>query len=160
MDPAVYERLYGKVDTDYCKNMIRAIWAAGAADSLVKVAPVGNLLQTAAGFATTIKFVVGRTPEDMETTLGFKADSKLVGGADIYAFTKLPANNEFQFAGYTHLPGGIPTDDPSYTKNPQYPPGRGAPQWIIATPLPVVLLVRVQPGQVFAYPLKSLPPRP
>jgi hypothetical protein len=148
------------LDVKRLKQMVTAMWRAGQGDTLVKVVPRGQTpsSERMIGYCTTLKFVVGRTPEEMESILGFKAGTKLQNGADIYRVDPLPAPNQFEFRAYTHLPGGVPQID-GRVVNPLYPPGKGAPQWDL-TRYPqsgLKWLATVQPGQCFVCDYGSLP---
>jgi hypothetical protein len=152
-------RLAG-LDVQRLKRMVVVMWRAGRGDTLVKIVPRGQVpdSERMIGYCTTLKYVVGRTPEQMESILGFRAGTKLQNGADIYRVCPLPAADQFEFRAYTHLPGGVPQID-GRVVNPLYPPGAGAPQWDL-TKYPqsgLKWLATVQPGQRFVCDYNSLP---
>jgi hypothetical protein len=150
------------LDVDRLKAMVIAQWRQGGMDTLVKVMPKGMTPAAGrmAGYCTTFKFVVGRTPAEMESVLGFAAGTKLAQGAEIYLVRPLPTARQFELRGYTQLPGGVATNDPAYQPHPSYPPGLGAPQWDLTNYPQSGLhhLATVNPGQRFAYRVASLPP--
>ncbi|MDP4024916.1 hypothetical protein Q8W71_19990 [Methylobacterium sp. NEAU 140] len=144
--------------------LAQAVWRRGGLDTLVKVAPFGTVPDPARpiGYCTTLKYVVGRTPAQMEGIVGLADDSKLRAGAEIFTVAPLPAPGEFDLRGYTQCPGGVPTDAPGYVAHPIYPPGLGAPQWDLAR-VPqsqLVWLASVPRGQTFRYEARRLPPIP
>jgi hypothetical protein len=148
------------MDEQRLKQMAIAIWRRGGMDSLVKVMPMRRApdAQRNVGYCTTFKFVVGRTPAEMEAVVGFRAGSKLATGASIYLVRPLPSAAQFRLSGYTQTPEGISTA--IRTPHPDYPPGLGAPQWELTGRQQdsLELLAHVQPGQRFAYPVSKLPP--
>lgn len=138
-----------------------AQWRQGGMDTLVKVMPKGTkpAPDRAAGYCTSFKFVVGRTPSEMEAVLGFAPGTRLALGAEIYLVRPLPTATQFELRAYTHLPGGVATDDPAYRPHPDYVPGYGAPQWEL-TSYPQSGLRHIgtaNPGQRFSYPVANLP---
>lgn len=146
------------------KAMAISVWKRGGMDTLVKVAPRGTTPNAAytAGYCTTFKYIVGRTPAEMEDIVGLAKGSKLAGGADIFVVDPLPTPVQFELRGYTQLPDGVATNSPGYVPHPRYPPGLGAPQWELSA-YPQSGLKRIAsvlPGQRFSYPAARLPPRP
>ncbi|MBP2293212.1 hypothetical protein [Azospirillum rugosum] len=142
------------------KEIAQAVWAKGGGDALVKVVPRGSpFFGTVAGYVTTIKYVVGRTPGEVEKIVGFAQDSKLKDGMDIYEIVGLPNLHQFDIRGYSQCPAGISTD--VMEPDPMYPPGLGAPQWELKreTPMRARHIATVLPGQVFSYPYSKLPRR-
>jgi hypothetical protein len=107
-------------------------WRAGGEDTLVKVFPKGtrpsNSDEVMAGYCTSVKFLAGRTPAEMERILGFKAGTKLKDGAEIFRVDPLPSADQFELRGYTQLPDGVPQRNGKVVDE-RYPPGLGAPQW-------------------------------
>jgi hypothetical protein len=96
-------------------------------NSLVKVSPKGRSPNYALniGYCTTFKYVVGRTPAEMEAVVGLRTGSKLATGASIFLVRPLPGPAQFRLSGYTPTPEGISTA--LQTPHPDYPPGLGAP---------------------------------
>ena len=128
-------------------------------NSLVKVSPKGRSPNYAPkiGYCTTFKYVVGRTPAEMEAVVGLRIGSKLAGGASIFLVRPLPGPGQFRLSGYTQTPEGISTA--LKTPHPDYPPGLGAPQWELVghSQQALFLLAEVDPRQKFAYPVAQLP---
>ncbi len=60
------------------------------------------------GCVTREWFLLGKSLPEMEAILGYRP-GRLDPGAWLLALNRLPANDEFKFAGYTHWPGGKPT---------------------------------------------------
>jgi hypothetical protein len=150
------------LDVDRLKAIAIEQWRRGGIETLVKVTPKGTVSAPGrmAGYCTSFKFIVGRTPLEMEAILGFASGTKLAIGADIYLVRPLPTARQFELRGYTYLPGGVATNDPTYRAHRAYPPGLGAPQWEL-TNYPQSSLYHiaiVNPGHRFSYPVRSLPP--
>jgi hypothetical protein len=147
------------LDEQRLKQMAISLWRQGGMDSLVKVAPRGRSPNDVLniGYCTTFKYVVGRTPAEMEAVVGLRIGSKLAGGASIFLVRPLPAPTQFRLSGYTQTPEGISTA--IKTAHPDYPPGLGAPQWELVghSQQALSLLAEVTPGQKFAYPVVNLP---
>jgi hypothetical protein len=123
------------MNTAKLKAIVIEMWRRGGMDTLVKAVPKGlepDPLRTS-GYCTTFKFIVGRTPSEVEQIVGLAIGSKLVSGADIYTFDPLPSPAQFELRGYSQCPAGISTDNTSnYVPHPGYPPGLGAQQWELA----------------------------
>ncbi len=149
-----------RLDEAKLKQLVAEKWRAGGENTLIKAMPRGQApdLRLPSGCCTTIKYLVGRTPEEMEPILGFRRGSKLAGGADIYRIDPLPSAEQFELAGYTHLPGGKPQLN-GRQEHPDYPPGSGAPQWVLSGYPQSGLrwLATVRPGERFACRYDSLP---
>ena len=62
---------------------IIALWKKRGPDTLVKVAPLGTVPDPnlPVGYCTTLKFIVGRTPSQMEAVLGARAGQQVRGGS-------------------------------------------------------------------------------
>lgn len=144
--------------------MALSVWRRGGADTLVKVLPLGADPDEArnVGYCTTLKYIVGRSPAEMERIVGLAEGTKLVSGAEVFTVAPLPRVGEFELRGYTQCPGGVPTDAPGYVAHPIYPPGLGAPQWDLArvSQARLVRLARVPRDKVFAFEVRRLPPVP
>jgi hypothetical protein len=151
-----------KLDQQILKRNVLLLWQRGGLDTLVKAMPLGAEPDPdrMIGFCTSLKFIVGRTPAQMEAHVGFAKDSKLVRGAEVFTVRPLPNPADFDLAGYSQTPGGIPTNSPAYVPNPAYPPGEGVPQWDLSRVKQsrLVHLASVSAGQVFRFMLKDLPP--
>jgi len=154
----------GALDTAKLKAMAIALWKLGGMDTLIKVAPRGMAPNPAymAGYCTTFKYVVGRTPLEMEQIVGLARGSKLAGGADIFVVDPIPNPSQFELRGYSQCPAGVPTNAPGYTPHPGYPPGQGAPQWeLMGYPQSgLKLLASVLPNQRLTYQASLLPAHP
>ena len=66
-----------------------------------------NATMLVGGWITQEKFILGKTPEEMEAILGFRP-GRLGQGVCILALNRLPREDEFEFGGYTYWPGGNP----------------------------------------------------
>jgi len=110
------------------------------------------------GSCTSLKYIIGRTPEEMGRLVGLR--TKLALGASVYVVRPLPGPAEFNLRGYTQTPGGVATSDPKYVADPEYPPGEGVPEWHLSAVLQsrLVLLADVSPGIKFHFNVAALPP--
>lgn len=147
-------------DIKKLKQMVMERWQAGGENTLVKVMPKGMPADDTRmiGYCTSIKYIAGRTPDEMERILGFAPGTKLRDGAEIYRVDPLPSADQFEFRAYSYLPDGKPQIDGKVV-NPAYPPGEGAPQWELSgyPQSGLKWLAAAQPGQRFACRYDSLP---
>jgi hypothetical protein len=122
------------MDIQRLKQMAMDLWRRGGLDTLVKVMPFGTVPdpRLRIGYCTTLKYVVGRTPAEIESIVGLAPSTKLGRGAEVFTVRPLPGIAEFDLKGYTQTPGGVPTDSSVYVAHAGYPPGLGAPQWDLA----------------------------
>lgn len=118
----------------------------GGGDVPVKVMPTGVDQQEVSGFFTQAKFILGRTPEQMEYVLGLKVGD-LKNGATIYEISQIPSAEQFVPAGYTHMPGGR-----FYQHDSKYPIGAGAIQFRLDEPLPAKVIGKVGYEEVWKGP--------
>jgi hypothetical protein len=115
-------------------------------DQPVKVMPLhGDPPKVVRGYFTQEKFIVGKTPAEMERVLGVYG--KLSTGAFILEFTAPLLKSDYESRAYTYLPDGKP-----YKPDPNekvYLPGAGAPQWKLTGEVQAKLIVTLRPGQAF-----------
>jgi hypothetical protein len=109
----------------------------GGGNTPVKVMPTGVDQQQVSGFFTQEKFILGRTPRQMEDDLGLKPGD-LINGATIYEISQTPNVEQFVPAGYTHMPGGS-----YYQEGSEYPVGAGAIQFRLNEALPAKIVGKV-----------------
>jgi hypothetical protein len=151
------------LNTAKLKSLVIEMWKRGGMDTLIKVAAKGTTPDPSrtSGYCTTFKYIVGRTPSEIEHIVGLAIGSKLVGGADIFVVDPLPQPSQFDLRGYTQCPAGVPTDAPGYVPHPGYPPGLGAPQWELSgyPQYGLKKIATVEAGQAFSYPVAKLPSR-
>ncbi len=156
--------MLSSLDARKLKAIAIALWKRGGMDTLVKVCPLGQIPDPGrmTGYCTTFKFIVGRTPLEIEDIVGFARGSKLAIGASIFVVDPLPLPPQFELRGYSQCPAGVPTNWPGYTEHPAYPQGAGAPQWeLLGYPQSgLKLIASVPAGQRFTYQAARLPPRP
>jgi hypothetical protein len=150
----------GTLNAAKLKSIVIEMWKCGGMDTLVKVAAKGTAPDPSrsSGYCTTFKFIVGRTPSEIEQIVGLAIGSKLVSGADIFVVDPLPLPAQFELRGYSQCPAGVPTDAPTYIPHPGYPPGLGAPQWELSgySQTGWTKIATVEAGQIFSYPVSRL----
>ena len=85
------------LDTKKLKEMILDRWRGGGEDTLVKVFPKGTRISPShmTGYCTTIQYIAGRTPAEIELIVGFKEDTKLKDGAEVFTVNPLPSIHQF-----------------------------------------------------------------
>ena len=147
-----------KLDEARVKASLIEMWRKGGGDALVKVLPaeIAPDASRPIGYCTQLKFVVGRTPLEMERAVGFRDNTKLAAGAAIYLVTPLPHAHQFEYRGYSHTPEGIPTNVKA--AHPDYPPGLGVPQWQLTRHMQSALrpLATVGPGETFRFMVNTI----
>lgn len=143
------------------KAAVIGSWRAGGMESLVKVMPKGAIPNTRypIGFCTTVKFIAGRTPAEIERIIGFKQDTKLVHGAEVFVVNPLPKEHEFALRGYSQTPAGVSTSHKDYVAHPLYPPAEGAPQWDLCyyDQSHFIHILTLEPGFTLRYMSAGLP---
>jgi len=117
------------------KQMVIDSWSKGGSNRLVKVVPGKNGAKyldggSIRGYVTQEKFIVGRTPEEIERILGLK-NGTLKEGADVIWIDEIPKADQFDFVVPQGRPPGTPAGYSNVPGLPDYPPGLGAPQWIL-----------------------------
>ena len=105
------------------------------------------LVKAIKGWITTEIFLINKTPEEMETLLGFDrrpGRQYLGNGVDVYEFNRPIQADEFELGGaYTYLRGGKPWDG----NDLHWPPGTGATQWHLIQDVPCRFIKTVPRGQ-------------
>jgi hypothetical protein len=61
------------------------------------------------GFVTRERWLLGKTPVELASILGF-APTRMAQGAEVWSLTVLPRDDQFEFAGHTYWAGGKPRD--------------------------------------------------
>lgn len=140
--------------------MVLEMWREGRGNTLVKVYPKGTLPNAlrAVGYCTSLKYVAGRTPDEMEAILGFKSGTKLQNGADVFRVEPLPTVDQFELRGHSQTPAGVPQINGQIV-DARYPPGLGVPQWELSgyPQSGLKQLASVAPGQKFVCRFDDLP---
>lgn len=134
----------------------REMWTLRGPTQIVKVvaAPAGGSPATEmGGYITLGKFLLGKTPQQIEQALGLKRDY-LKNGARIYRFARLPLAQEYEYELTTLYPDGL-AFNPAHS-NPDYPPGsRVIHQWRIKPganiPVDSKNFLDLLPGEQFPY---------
>jgi hypothetical protein len=99
------------------------------------------------GWVTQEKFIIGKTPEDVERILGFdgrRGQEYLPHGFDVYVITRPIQEDDSDLKGaYTYLPAGHEWDG----VDRRWPPGLGATQWQLKREVDCRLIKTVPRGQ-------------
>jgi len=150
-------------DAPRLRAMAIEMWKRGGLDTLVKVCPHSTIPDPSrtTGYCTTFKFIVDRTPIEIEGIVVLARGGKLVAGAEICVVDPLPLPPQFELRGYSQCPAGVSTSTPGYVPHPGYPPGLGARQWELSgyPQTGLKLIASVPPGQRFTYQSAWPPPR-
>jgi hypothetical protein len=132
----------------------REMWSVRGPNQIVKILPAGGTAaSTLEGYITLGRFLLNKTPGQIETALGLPP-GYLAMGARIYHFTRLPQASEYEYELTAEFPGGLAYN--SAYSNPSYPPGgRTVHQWRIKPgvqiPVDSTNVLDLKPGQVFPY---------
>ena len=117
---------------------------------LVKVVPHQPGRQPALrvrGWVSQEKYIIGKTPEEVERILGFDrrpVRQYLPHGFDVYVITEQIREDDFELKGaYTHLPEGREWDGIDL----HWPPGLGATQWELERDVTCRFIKTVPRGQ-------------
>jgi hypothetical protein len=130
------------------------MWSLRGPNQIVKVLPAGGTAaSTLGGYITLGKFLLNKTPAQIETALGRERDW-LAMGARIYHFTRLPRVSEYEYELTAEFPDGLAYNPAS--SNPSYPPGsRSIHQWRIRAgvqiPVDSGTFLDLKPGHIFPY---------
>jgi len=85
----------------------RETWTLSGPNRLVKVTPLVSDVRThVGGYITIGRYLVGKTPQEMELELGLRKDD-LLHGARIYKLARLPQPSEYTYELTTEFPGGL-----------------------------------------------------
>jgi hypothetical protein len=97
------------------------------------------------GDFTQAKFVAGRTPKELAKLLGVREFEK---GVRVYRLDRASITEQnLRLRGYTQSPAGKSPTLQTIKNLEEYPPGLGAPQWNVATEMPVTSAMDVLPGE-------------
>jgi hypothetical protein len=128
------------------------MWSLRGPNQIVKVIPGDmTVAHTLGGYITLGKYLINKTPTQIEKDLGLK-HGYLIHGAKIYRFTRLPQISEYEYDLTANFPGGLAyyagsSSDP-------YPAGsRIIHQWRIRTGVHIPVdsgnFLDLMPGQLF-----------
>jgi hypothetical protein len=132
----------------------REMWSLRGPNQIVKVLQAGGSAASAlGGYITLGKFLLNKTPAQIETALGLPS-GYLAKGARIYHFTRLPQTSEYEYELTAAFPDGL-AYNPAHS-NPSYPAGsRTIHQWRIKPgiqiPVDSAKFLDLKPGQIFPY---------
>ena len=101
------------------------------------------------GYITLARFLVGKTPADIEKLLGLP-EKFLLSGAYIYNLFRLPNPTEYEYELTTKFPDGLAYNPAHFDE--RYKPGSDKiHQWRIkpGTTIPVSTAIKLLPGARF-----------
>jgi hypothetical protein len=130
----------------------REPFVQGGLNQLVKVLPLLNddvtRTQRVSGYVTLERFLLGRTPSEIESALGLKLSS-LRSGCRVFALHRQPGPSEIDYELTTEYPDGVAF---TVLSNPDYPPGdkRFIHQWRLKVAIAATLLQILKPGARYA----------
>ena len=137
------------LDVSRIKQNIAEYWGAAGWNWPVKIisakraqslgAAVGRVVAVK-GFVTSVKFVQGRSLEQVERILGL-IPGELKAGASLLRLNTIPLPYQYELRGYTQTPGGLPYSGGAY------PPGLGANKWELTVEVAATVLKVVSAGQ-------------
>jgi hypothetical protein len=134
--------LQGGYKESVLKKLAIENWEKGGGNQLVKVVSAERgASKEVGGYVTELKYVRGRNLAEIEQVLGLPA-GELANGAIVHTLDGVPSADQFQLKAYTQLPEGKTFHVPG-----RYPPGLGAPQWMLTASLPVAKVTTVGPKQ-------------
>ena len=138
---------------DMHEGVRREAWSLTGPNRVVKVVPnTGGAASHLGGYITVGKFLLGKTPQQIENALGLPRGF-LSAGARIYKFARLPQVSEYEYELTAQYPDGL-AFNPAFS-NPAYPPGsRTIHQWRIKPGIHIPVLpafLDLKPGQQFPY---------
>ena len=121
-------------------------FSLGGQNRLVKVIAIptgGRVPPTVAGFVTQERFLLGKTPAQIEEALGVRANS-LVSGCMVLALQSVPGPSQIDYELTTNFPDGLAA---SVLSDPDYPPfkKRYVHQWRLRVPMRVSFVRRLGP---------------
>lgn len=122
----------------------------GGQNRLVKVIAIpvdGRVPPTVAGFVTQERFLLGKTPAQIEEALGVKVNS-LVSGCLVLALQSVPGPSQIEYELTTNLPDGLA---PSVLSDPDYPPfkKRYVHQWRLRVPMRASFVCQLGPADSY-----------
>ena len=132
----------------------REVWSLRGPNQIVKVvAGGGGAASHQGGYITLGKFLLGKTPQQIEQALGLKSGLP-TAGVRIYRFTRLPLVQEYEYELTAHYPGGLAYNPAHSDRN--YLPGNPAiHQWRIGPGVQIPVdshnFLDLKPGQTFPY---------
>jgi hypothetical protein len=138
---------------DIREGVRRENWSLNGPNRIVKVLPFGGAATALGGYITVGRFLLGKTPQQIEQALGLQ-HGYLAGGARIYRFSRLPLASECEYELTAQYPGGL-AYNPAHS-SPAYPPGSfSVHQWRIKDGIQIPVDSRhfldLAPGTVFPY---------
>ena len=97
-------------------------WRLTGPNRPIKVVPAERPLESdVCGYFTLGKYLLRKTPAEIESDLGFPRDF-LKHGARLYKFTRLPQSSEYEYELTADHPDGL-ADQGSFPRKTYYPPG-------------------------------------
>ena len=115
--------------SEISEGLRREDWALRGPKSIVKVLPLDRDSTTLGGYITLGKYLLGKTPREIEVALGLPS-GYLSSGARVCRLKRLPRRHEYEYELTAQFPGGL-AFNPAHS-DPRYAPGnRAIHQWRI-----------------------------
>jgi hypothetical protein len=140
--------------------MRREDWSLDRGRRLVKVVRYGAIMNDpgrarVVGYVTQERYLIGKTPRDIEIALGLRA-FELLSGCRVYRLERLPQHSEYTYELTAAMPDGLafnPADALEAHFRPtesgigrHYPSGSPTiPQWKVNVAIPLIHLIDLGP---------------
>jgi hypothetical protein len=141
-------------ERDLHEGTRRENWSLRGPMRIVKVLPgIATPAAVLGGYITQGKFLVGKTPDEIEAALGLPADF-LKAGATIYSFKRVPLTSEYEYELTAKYPDGLAWNPAHFDE--RYRPGHPAiHQWRIKPGILIPVeqsgFLTLSPGRKFPY---------
>src|SRR5215471_20008553 len=125
-------------------------FALSGLNRLVKVIAIpadGDIPSTVSGYVTQERFILGKTPMQIQKALGVEVGS-LVPGCIVLALQTVPGPSQIDYELTTNLPGGLA---PSPLSDPKYPPfaKKYVHQWRLRVLIRAAFVCRLGPSDQY-----------
>lgn len=131
----------------------REDWAVRGTSCIVKVLPIWVNASHLSGYFTLGRFLVGKTPAQIQIALGLE-QNKLIDGAKVFKFKRLPFAHEVEYELTADYPGGLKYNPP-YSDDKYLPGTKYIHQWEIKSGYDIPVqeddVLELNPGQSFPY---------
>ena len=126
-------------------------WSVAGPNAIVKVLPFSSNAAALDGYITLGKYLLGKTPLQIQHALGLPP-TYLMNGAAVFRLARLPRPDEYEYELTTKYPDGLAYN--AAHSSPLYPPGSNTiHQWRVKKGilLPVSKSIQLRPGECLPY---------